>query len=81
MYLSQRSRRKKFELECGESFDRELKHLGADAATLIAFGTDVYYILNRLYPRAYNIIKIPHYLTRINKNTYRSAVDPDSCRR
>ena len=56
-----------------ESFRQELKDIGTDNPRLVAFGNTVHEILKRNLGE-FEIIKIPHYAHRINKETYREQI-------
>ena len=57
-----------------ESFRQELRDIGAEKPTLVAFGVAVYDILKRNLPE-FEIVKITHYAYRsINKEKYREEV-------
>ena len=55
-------------------FLEELNDIGAKNPTLIAFGNDVYSILNRHLKDRFKIIKVPHYANYTNKEKYREQV-------
>jgi hypothetical protein len=63
-----------------ETFRKELKDLGTENRTIIAFGGEVYRILtnNNLHDE-FNIIPVTHYSHRISKEIYREEV-LGSCR-
>jgi len=64
---------KQFEQKNVETFREELIDLGSKNQIIIAFGKQVYDILERNFPE-FKIIKIPHYAHRINKEKYREQV-------
>ena len=55
-------------------FLEELNDLGTDNPTLLAFGNDVYRILNRNFKGKYKILKLTHYAHFISKEKYREEV-------
>ena len=61
-------------------FREELKVLGTENPSIVAFGRDVYFILtnNNLHDE-FNIIPVTHYSHRISKEIYREEV-LGSCR-
>ena len=63
-----------FEKQNVESFRAELETVGAENATLIAFGKVVYDILTRHFGGKQRILKIDHYGYRINKEIYKYRV-------
>ena len=56
-----------------ESFRQELRDIGAEKPKLVAFGNAVHDILKKNLPE-FEIVKIPHYAFRINKEKYREQV-------
>ena len=56
-----------------ESFRQELRDIGVEKPTLVAFGNAVYDILKRNLPE-FEIVKIPHYAHFISKEKYREQV-------
>ena len=56
-----------------ESFRQELRDIGAEKPTLVAFGIHAYAILKRNLPE-FEIRKITHYSHQINKEKYREEV-------
>lgn len=56
------------------SFKEELAAIGAEKATLVAFGGGVSDILTRHFQGQYRLIRIPHYASRCNKETYKTNV-------
>ena len=56
-----------------ESFRQELRDIGAEKPTLVAFGVAVYDILKRNLPE-FEIVKIPHYAHFISKEKYREQI-------
>jgi hypothetical protein len=65
---------KAFEQENMEFFRQELKDIGTENPTIIAFGNNVFSILQRNFGDEFKIIKIPHYAAYINKEKYREQV-------
>jgi len=57
-----------------EFFRQELKDIGAENPTVIAFGNDVFNILKRNFEQEFKILKVPHYADFINKENYREQV-------
>ena len=57
-----------------ETFREELKDLGTENRTIIAFGGDVYRILKRNLQNAFTIVKVSHYSRYINKQKYRDEM-------
>ncbi len=55
-------------------FRNELKEIGSEDPTLIAFGNISFGILNRYFKNEYKILKIPHYANYTSKETYREQV-------
>ena len=55
-----------------ESFEIELKDIGAEDPVIIAFGNDCFKILNELKEK-YKIFKVPHYSSCISKEKLRDA--------
>ena len=68
------SKNKDFERENVDIFLEELSDIGAKNPTLIAFGNEVYTILNRHLKDQFKILKVPHYANYINKEAYREEV-------
>ena len=66
---------KSFEQENVALFREELTDLGKTDPTLIAFGNDVYSILNRNFKDEFKILKVPHYANYSSKETYRDQVN------
>lgn len=64
----------RFEKHNVESFRAELETVGAESATLVAFGSVVYDILTRHFGDRQRILKIDHYGYRINKEIYKHRV-------
>ena len=56
-----------------ESFRQELRDIGAEKPTLVAFGNAVYDILKRNLPE-FEIVKITHYAHFVSKEKYREQV-------
>jgi len=57
-----------------EQFRAELRDLGVDQPTLIAFGQDAFRILTRNLWGCYDIWKVPHYSNYISKETCRQQI-------
>ena len=57
-----------------ETFREELKDLGTENRTIIAFGNDVFRILSRNLKNEFNIFRVTHYAHRINQQRYREEV-------
>ena len=57
-----------------ETFREELKDLGTENRTIIAFGNDVFRILSRNLQNEFNIFKVTHYAHFINQQRYREEV-------
>lgn len=57
------------------AFEQELKDIGANDPTLIAFGGDVHQILQRHFKDQYRIVKIPHYSHYLSKENYKKIAD------
>ena len=57
-----------------ETFREELKDLGTENRTIIAFGNDVFSILSRNLKNEFNIFKVTHYAHFINQQRYREEV-------
>ena len=55
-------------------FRQELKDLGSDNPIIIAFGNDVYNILDRNFKDKYKILRIRHYSFRCSKEEYKKQV-------
>ena len=70
-YLSQN---RNFEKQNIEFFLRELNDVGSQNPTLIAFGNEVYDILNRNVRDKFKILKVPHYANYSSKEKYRQQV-------
>ena len=64
---------KVFEQSNVEFFRQELRDIGAEEPTLVAFGNAVYTILKRNMPE-FEIVKIPHYAHYMSKEKYREQV-------
>ena len=58
-----------------ETFRKELKDLGTENPTIIAFGNEVYRILSRNLNNEFNIYKITHYSHFINLDEYRKKFE------
>jgi hypothetical protein len=52
----------------------ELKDIGADEPTLVAFGRDAHVILKRNFGDEFTIFKLPHYSNYTGKEQYRKEV-------
>ena len=57
-----------------EIFREELKDLGTENRTIIAFGNDVFSILSRNLKNEFNIFKVTHYSARLNQQGLRDAI-------
>ena len=57
-----------------ETFRKELKDLGTENRTIIAFGNEVFRILSRNLNKEFNIFRVTHYAHRINPQTYRDEI-------
>jgi hypothetical protein len=57
-----------------ELFETELKDLGADKPTLIAFGRDAFQVLDRNLGGSYVIWSVPHYSAYVSKEIYREQI-------
>ena len=64
---------KAFEQSNVESFRQELRDIGVEKPTLVAFGNAVYDILKRNLPE-FEIVKITHYAHFVSKEKYREEV-------
>ena len=65
---------KDFEEENILTFKQELTDLESDNPLLIAFGNDAYCVLKRNFQDEFNIKKVPHYSTYMNKEKYRKEI-------
>jgi len=65
---------KTFERDNARFFREEIKDLGSQNPTIIAFGRDVHTILTRNFINEYKILKIPHYSNYGSKEKYREEV-------
>jgi hypothetical protein len=65
---------KQYEKNNIQIFREEMKDLGVDNPTIVAFGVDTYTILNRNFKNEYKILKILHYSHYISKEKYREEV-------
>jgi hypothetical protein len=65
---------KRFERDNLELFKAELKDLGSNQPTLIAFGRDAFAVLTRNLGGNYRIWKLPHYSSYISKEAYREKI-------
>jgi hypothetical protein len=68
------SKNREFEKQNVDIFLEELNDIGAKNPTLVAFGNDVFSILNRHLKDRFKIIKVPHYANYTNKEKYREQV-------
>jgi hypothetical protein len=57
-----------------EIFRNELKDLGTETPTIIAFGGEVYRILTRNLNNEFNIFQVTHYAHFINQQNYRDEI-------
>ena len=57
-----------------EIFRNELKDLGTETPTIIAFGGEVYRILTRNLNNEFNIFQVTHYAHFINQHNYRDEI-------
>jgi len=57
-----------------ETFREELKDLGTENRTIIAFGNDVFRILSRNLKNEFNIFRVTHYAAYINQQKYRDEI-------
>ena len=57
-----------------ETFRKELKDLGTENRTIIAFGNEVFRILSRNLNKEFNIFRVTHYAHRINLQKYRDEI-------
>jgi len=58
-----------------ETFREELKDLGTENRTIIAFGENVYRILKRNLQHAFTIVKVTHYSAPLNLQKYRDEFE------
>ena len=65
------SKNRDFEKQNVDIFLEELNDIGAKNPVLIAFGNEVFNILNRHLKDKFKIIKVPHYANYTNKEKYR----------
>jgi hypothetical protein len=65
---------KEYELENIKIFNNEIKDIGAENPTLIAFGTSTKSILDRYYKKDLKIIGVTHYAHFLGKEKYREEV-------
>jgi len=65
---------KSFEKDNVEKFREELRDLGVDQPTLIAFGEDAFKVLTRNLGEHYYVWKVPHYSKYISKEKYREEI-------
>jgi len=61
-----------------DSFETELKDIGAENPIIIAFGNDCFKILNELKDK-YRIFKVPHYSSCISKEQLRECFNNIAC--
>lgn len=66
---------KEFEKENIDTFEQELKDIGATKPIIIAFGTACYKILQRNFKEKYRIYKVTHYSAFIKKEKLRSEFE------
>ncbi len=57
-----------------ETFRKELKDLGTENRTIIAFGNEVFRILSRNLKNEFNIFRVTHYSHFMNKQKYRDEI-------
>ena len=57
-----------------ETFRKELKDLGTENRTIIAFGNEVFSILSRNLKNEFNIFRVTHYSHFMNKQKYRDEI-------
>ena len=65
----------KFERENIDSFEEELKCIGATNPCIITFGNDCFKILNKHFKNKYKIFKVSHYSSCITKEELRYQFD------
>jgi len=65
---------KSFERDNLELFKAELRDLGVNQPTLIAFGRDAFKILTRNLRGNYDIWRVPHYANYTSKEIYREEI-------
>jgi hypothetical protein len=63
-----------FEKENIKILKEEIAFIGAKNPKLIAFGVDVFKVLNRNLSNQYTIIKVPHYSNYTSKEKYREEI-------
>lgn len=68
------SKNRDFEKQNIDTFLEELDDIGAKNPVLIAFGNEVFNILNRHLKDKFKIIKVPHYANYTNKEKYREQI-------
>ena len=68
------SKNRDFEKQNVDIFLEELNDIGAKNPVLIAFGNEVFNILNRHLKDRFKIIKVPHYANYTNKKKYREQI-------
>ena len=68
------SKNREFEKQNVDIFLEELNDIGAKNPVLIAFGNEVFNILNRHLKDRFKIIKVPHYANYTNKEKYREQI-------
>ncbi len=66
---------KVFEAENIEKFREELRDLGVDKPTILAFGNDAFKVLTRNLGDEFALIKLPHYSKYIGKEDYRAEIE------
>jgi hypothetical protein len=72
--MSELRKNKSFEEENVQTFRDEIRDLGVNNPTIVAFGVDSYKILKRNFKDKYLIHQIPHYSNYIAKEKYRVEV-------
>jgi hypothetical protein len=65
---------KSLEKDNVERFKEELRDLGVDQPTIIAFGGDAFKVLARNLGEQYDVWKMPHYSKYISKEEYRKEI-------
>ena len=63
-----------FELYNIELFQQEISDLKTKNPVIIAFGNEVFNILNKHFKDKYRIIKVPHYSNYISQENYRKEI-------
>src|ERR1035437_4858760 len=67
---------KNVEKENIDRFREELRDLGVDYPTVIAFGEAAFTVLTRNLRKQYGVLKLPHYAKYISKENYREGCRP-----